>query len=409
MANNQVDSLILQRAADDESDIEKKLSDIEGRITQVALKMSSITISSASIIKTALINSSKGVMAQRDSVMSLRQSLNQINNLYEKTEINLLNQGENISNGHVSSASDMQNSGDTYYEPGAESDNSHANWWDKLKECIIGDEDDKETLSFIDTLLKISDEWGDKKEAGALEGLTSYIESLMKFLTGDKSGMTGFGDFFNLADSSVGAWKGLYDYFGNMFKEAKTGFFGEMAKKNVEILGLSAGIMGLTSSILSASSDIDEKKWQSIIADYIDCGKNIVTVVKSGYKLEHIKDVKSLADIKAGPWSALNVYAAVGTAGINTVSQGFRSYEKYYADGEWDIVDTAATGIDISMAGLYGISHTLTLGLDNLIFGAINPEGESELSYIEQAAEGYKILAKNCGESIKKWWNGLFR
>lgn len=105
MANIQVDSLILQRAADDERDIDKKLSDIEGRITQVALNMGSITISSASMIKTALINSSKGVIAQRGSVMSLRQSLNQINNLYEKTEINLLNQGENISNGPVSSAS----------------------------------------------------------------------------------------------------------------------------------------------------------------------------------------------------------------------------------------------------------------------------------------------------------------
>ena len=50
----------------------------------------------------------------------------------------------------------------------------------------------------------------------------------------------------------------------------------------------------------------------------------------------------------------------------------FRSHEKYYADGQWDIGDTGATGIDVSMTGLYGLSHNLTLGADDWIFGLVD-------------------------------------
>ena len=137
----------------------------------------------------------------------------------------------------------------------------------------------------------------------------------------------------------------------------------------------------------------------------------MLSVIKSGYALKHIGDVKSLSEIKAGPWSALNIYSAIGEAGIQSISQGFRSHEKYYADGQGDMGDTGATGIDISMAGIYGISHSLTLGFDDLIFGAIdNATGgnrTADMSYFEKAAEGYKILANKCGEAIGNWWVGL--
>lgn len=196
-----------------------------------------------------------------------------------------------------------------------------------------------------------------------------------------------------------------------MYKGLKTGFFGDVAQKNVKVLGLSAGFLGLTASILSASNELDNKQWQSIVADYVDCGKDMLSVIKSGYVLKHIGDVKSLSEIKAGPWSALNIYSAIGEAGIQSISQGFRSHEKYYADGQWDIGDTGATGIDISMAGIYGISHSLTLGFDDLIFGAIDNatggNGTADMNYFEKAAEGYKILANKCGEAIGNWWIGL--
>ena len=127
--------------------------------------------------------------------------------------------------------------------------------------------------------------------------------------------------------------------------------------------------------------------------------------------MKHIGDIKSLADIKAGPWSAMNVYTAIGNAALQSVSQGIRSHEKYYADGTWDLGDTGVTAIDVSMAGIYGLSHSLTLGLDDLIFGAIDGatggNGNTDMTYYEKAAEGYKILASKCGEAIGDWWVNL--
>ncbi|MEQ2701208.1 hypothetical protein AAAV70_24115 [Hungatella hathewayi] len=279
------------------------------------------------------------------------------------------------------------------------------------KLIVFDTDEEKDILSTVKTLLRGTDKWGDVDEAGVLEDVISYFESFTTFFSGDKKGLTGASDWCDLADSSIGVWTGLYDYFCDMYKGLKTGFFGDVAQKNVKVLGLSAGFLGLTASILSASNGLDNKQWQSIVADYVDCGKDMLSVIKSGYALKHIGDVKSLSEIKAGPWSALNIYSAIGEAGIQSISQGFRSHEKYYADGQWDMGDTGATGIDISMAGIYGISHSLTLGFDDLIFGAIDNatggNGTADMSYFEKAAEGYKILANKCGEAIGNWWIGL--
>ena len=282
---------------------------------------------------------------------------------------------------------------------------------EKIKEFFSEIEGEKDLLSTVKTLLNGADKFGDDDEAGVLKDVISYIQDFTSFFNGDKKGLTGASDWCDLADSSIGVWTGLYDYFCDMYKGLKTGFFGDIAQKNVKVLGLSAGFLGLTASILSASNGLDNKQWQSIVADYVDCGKDMLSVIKSGYALKHIGDVKSLSEIKAGPWSALNIYSAIGEAGIQSISQGFRSHEKYYADGQWDMGDTGATGIDISMAGIYGISHSLTLGFDDLIFGAIDNatggNGTADMSYFEKAAEGYKILANKCGEAIGNWWIGL--
>lgn len=272
-------------------------------------------------------------------------------------------------------------------------------------------EKNKDLLSVAKKLLTGYSKWGNNSEAGVLKAGISYIEDFSKFFSGDKKGLSGASDLCNLADSSIGLWKGGYEYFQKQFDELKTGFFGEVAQKNVKVLGLTGDFLGLIGSITSASDGLNEKSWQTAVADYIDTGKDIISVAKSGYELHHIGDVTGITTEKAGPWSALGIYKAIGDAGIGSIEQGFRSMEKYSSDGKWDVGDTGATGIDISMAGLYGLSHSLTLGLDDVIFGAIDRatggNGTSDMSYFEKAAEGYKILAKNIGTSIGNWWVNL--
>lgn len=270
-------------------------------------------------------------------------------------------------------------------------------------------EEDKET-SAIKTILKRADSWGGYKEAGILESADSYIRDAYSFFTGDKKGMTGAGGWCQLADSSIGLWTGAYDYYADQYDVTK-GFFGKQAQKNVLGLELGGSILGLGSSIFSASDGLGEKSVPGMIADYVDCGKDGVSVYKAGYKLKHVDDVKSLVSKseKAGLWSGLDVYAAVAEAGIGTVAQGFRSYEKYSADGKWDAGDTSDTAIDMSMAGIYGLGHSLSGGLDDLVYGAIDHatggSGNSDMSYMEKAAEGWKIIAEECADG----WVSLIR
>ncbi len=260
-------------------------------------------------------------------------------------------------------------------------------------------EKNKDIYSTLKTILTGYDELGDIGEAGILQDAISYIEDFSKFFGGDQKGLSGASSLCDLANSSTDLWTGAYDYFQEQYSGLKTGFFGDIAQKSVKVIGFTGDFLGLIGSITSASDGLNEKTWQTAVADYIDTGKDFLSVAKSVYELGHISE--------ASPWNALGIYKAIGEAVIDSVEQGFRSVERYSADGKWDVVDTGATGIDISMAGLYGLSHSLTLGLDDLIFGAIDKatggNGTSDMSYFEKSAEGYKIFAKNIGN----WWLNL--
>lgn len=282
---------------------------------------------------------------------------------------------------------------------------------EKIKNYFSDVEEERELLSTIKSLLEGADKLGNKDEAGVLKDVISYIQNAVSFFNEDKKGLIGASNWCDLAESSIGLWTGMYDYFRNMYDGVKSGFFGDIAQKNVKILGLSSGFLGLTASILSASQGLNEKQWKSAVADYVDCGKDVLSVISSAYSLKHIGDVKSLTEIKAGPWNALNIYSATGESIIQSISQGFRSVEKYNSDGQWNLGDTGATGIDISIAGVYAISHKLTWGLDDLVFSVIDSatggNEKNNMNYFEKSAEGYKILANKCGEAIGNWWLSL--
>lgn len=286
--------------------------------------------------------------------------------------------------------------------------------WDSILSRIFSmTDDEKDFFSVVETFMNIFGKWVNNGEAGVLKEVLSYYEDFCSFFLGDKIGLSGASDLCNLSDSSIDVWTKLYDYFAKIYKAdgLKTGFFGQISQGRVAVLGVASDLLGLIASVLSVSDGLDSKQWQGIVADYVDSGKDLVSVIGSTYKLSHIGNVTSLANVKSGFWSGLDIYSAIGNAGLQVISQGFRSHEKYYADGEWNLGDTAATGIDISMAGIYGISHSLSLGLDDVIFGVIDNatggNGNTEMSYFEKAAEGYKILAQQLGESIVNWWTNL--
>lgn len=265
----------------------------------------------------------------------------------------------------------------------------------------------EEFLSSVKSVFKALDKWWGKKKAGMIAEGISYIEDGFDFFLGDKKG--DFGGYCKMVDASTGVWSALYQYLKDKNKNSKSKWFGEAAQRTEGIIGSVGSLAGLIGTILEAFDEKEEKTWQDVMADVTEAaGKEGISWVQSIYDLNHASDKNSLTKSKAGPWSAWNIYGAIGEGMATAASQGLRNAQKYLEDGSWSVKDTGALMVDVSVGGIYGIGHSLTLGLDDVVYGAIakfashGHEANTDLSYYEQAAEGYKILAKK----IADFFNG---
>ena len=107
----------------------------------------------------------------------------------------------------------------------------------------------------------------------------------------------------------------------------------------------------------------------------------------------------------------MNIWVALLESGLGIFEQSIKSHQKYYADGKWSVDDTAKFLMEVSLAGLYGISHTLSAHLDDVIFAwiekATGGDDNSDMTVIEKAAAGYAILAENIGNAVAKFGKNL--
>ncbi|MDO4633115.1 MAG: hypothetical protein Q4B01_04590 [Eubacteriales bacterium] len=272
---------------------------------------------------------------------------------------------------------------------------------------------DSSILPYLHSILKALDKGGDISKAGFLDDSISYFEDLHGFWTGDKKGYTGASDICSLTKSSIDVWKSAYEHYRDKYSNIKDGFFGDAVNRRVQFLGLFGSGLGLSGELLKASDGHDQKKRTTIIADYIDCGDEVFDLGSAAYKFFNTDDTLNLSTRQAGPWSPLTVWKAVFNGGKDTASQTFRSIEKYYEDHAWTMQDTAATGIDSSTAGIYSITHTLSFGLDDILYYGIDRatggNGTKDMSYAQKAAEGYKILGDRIGKELGGWWAHTFR
>lgn len=272
---------------------------------------------------------------------------------------------------------------------------------------ILKELSSNELVNFIDTISEATYELTKldpiKYPAGLIHESISYVEDLYDIFHDPKNNSVDAGDLLGLSSSSIAVFKSIYENLDTFSGATNTAIWGNAAKRNVKVLALASDILGLISSYFSASTNLTEKTARTAIADYLDAtGENLGNVLDDAYDLFVINQQE------AGSWNAMNVYVALFEAGIGTIEQAIRSSEKYYAeDGKWDLNDTAKTLLDSSMAGLYGISHKLSAGLDDVILGWIDEitggNKDSELNYFQKAATGYAILGNNIGAALAKF------
>lgn len=190
----------------------------------------------------------------------------------------------------------------------------------------------------------------------------SYLEALYNFYTGNKHGLTGAEDLCNLGDKSIGLWTGLYNYFQG--RNDSENIFSMLNQKRVKGLDIIGSSFGLISSAFGIADKIQsgELGRAGVIGEVIGAGDNIVDIWGSIEKFRHVGEENTSFVKGEGLYSPLTFWSATAKSAVTTFSQGFKSYEKYAADGSWDLADTARTGIESGIAGLYSIADTLTFG-----------------------------------------------
>ena len=250
---------------------------------------------------------------------------------------------------------------------------------------------DKNSVSIVKTGLSwldkanISDDVSDR--AGLGKDFLSYLESLHKFIKGDKRGLTGAEDLFDLADNSVGLYSSFYEYLKdeNIFSKG---------------LGIASSSLGLISSGFGVIDKITSGDLgpAGITSEIIGLGSNGLNMWESIEKLKHLGEEATNITTKAGKtglYSPLNLWLTFGETAIATGSQMFKSIDKYSADGKWDLGDTGRTGIESGVAGLYTMFDKLSLGGLSTLGDVTGFTPENISADIENWADGVGKAAGN--------------
>lgn len=263
---------------------------------------------------------------------------------------------------------------------------------------------EKYIYNAILSMLSGLDKFANEKEAGFLKGILSYFGSFYVFFSGEKVGLEAVEHLYDLSSQSIKVWSVAYMYYREKFLKPETGFFGKDIAKQVSGLNILANVFSLCSSLIDANKNLNKKSAIEIFTDYVDCIPETISLGTAAYKFQHIDDEKALSNMREGLWSALDIYEALGEAGIKFYTQYLRSYEKYSADGVFDGMDIGEAGVDAVFAGIKGLAHRLSFGADDVIFTIVDiatgGDGKSELNFAEKAAEGYKIIARTIGDEI---------
>lgn len=298
---------------------------------------------------------------------------------------------------------------------------------DKEKDCIVPINDDfyaniysnnqenirkeldaimdntEDLLSHIKSVMKFSKKLSDEDAFAVAEHFSEFVKNLKKVLYDKNEGIEGAADITDLAVSSIDLQKELLSVMRDMDENTKIKFLKD--EKNIESLGVISGFLGVASEFLSATNKIDQKSIAGAVADYIDCLDSVVSAGKELYEFKNA-GTDAVKLLKSGTvWNVGDVYCAIGAIGIKSGAQLIRSIEEHSGNGKWSTKDTGEVGVEVSITGIKEFAHKLSFGMDDIIFSKID-KTNGEVSYVDQAIMGYKILANRIGTNIGNFFSG---
>lgn len=203
MSTWQVDTTKLKQQSTELKTFASRISDI-GTDIQTTGNFKGMSLPNQYVLQRQISELGTVIVGYSNNLRNMSSGLSYIALTYDQTEKDILNNlhglqsNWNENNFIINSITDNSTGG----EPG-DSDES-----DKTA--------DKDPIAaLIKAWLTIQDKGYHRPEAGFIEKLISYWNSLMKFYTGDKSGLTGASNFCDLGKTSSKLWNALYKVLKN--------------------------------------------------------------------------------------------------------------------------------------------------------------------------------------------------
>ena len=347
-------------AANEIKNISSQFNDLSGRLYAESGR-GSYQFAGGARIRTSIQDAGTRMDHYHELALDMSQRLILIADLYEKAE--LRNMGKSTGSQSSSGDEGAQNPGD----PGDQVD--------------IADR----IFSWLKGIFGVADGAG-SKPGGVLKNLTSYVQALYGFLSGDKAGYGGAEDFFTLGDKSIGAWTGFYGFLKDRYKDSGKAFSLDNQRR-VAGLDIFGGLLGLVSTgfgIADTLQDSDGTGTFGIIGEVFGGGEDVIDIWAGAEKLKHVGDAADNITTKHGLYSPLKKYTALGKSIFASVSQAFKSVDNYSADGSWDLGDTGRTGIELAVEGLYSMVDSLSFGI--ISEDTIGISGQQISTALENAA-----------------------
>ena len=172
-------------------------------------------------------------------------------------------------------------------------------------------------------------------------------------------------------------------------------------------LGLGGSLFGLVGSIVATTDGITDKERDNIVKDIFSVSGEFSKLVMPATKATSME---------------INLVVATESALYTGRVQMQKSIEKYSSDGFLTLIDLRDAKIDFAMVGLDEFAGKMTFSTSDVFFNWLDKKtggsSYSDMTYIEKAAEGYKILynyigdqsiklAKNIGSAIGNWWTQI--
>lgn len=255
---------------------------------------------------------------------------------------------------------------------------------------------DSEFTDLIEKLTNIASEWGNVEEAGLIKSTIEYLKKVREVFKNPNSDSSGQAKLWELSGASVKEFANFYGVINKHTNATNPLLWGDAAERNIKVLTMAADILSVKASFVSAKAELKEENLLAAITNYADAFRGFGDIALDAY---------ALISKNKNPWNVAEVGVALYKSAVSILDQSTKSHQRYYADGKWDLNDTARFLMDVSMAGIYGITHSLSKEADDVIWDWIIGDdfADSDLTTSEKLSAKLNNLGNNIGNAIGKF------